>query len=177
MPEPILTTAALIAGAKTASDLLDSFSKVCKSVKSAAEAGQDLKDAGTLIGSIFTAEDRANELEHQAKSKGNLQEAMNLVAARGQIKQIKRTVRSTLAWECPTGMFQDWVAIEKLRGEFQEDLDNQLPTKEEKTANRKKIRHDEWIMSAVWAFIFILVIGGMCLALLKDKIKEWMTAA
>lgn len=169
MPEPILTTAALIAGAKTASELLDSFSKVCSSVKKAAESGRELKDAGTIIGSLFAAEDRCDELEKQAKSKGNLQEAISLVAARGQIREDKRFVRSFLSWACPTGMYQDWVAIEKLRGEFQEDLDNELPTKERMTNLKnagKSTTMDEAIKGGI---ITLLLLIGTVLWLVFRK--------
>lgn len=172
MPEPILTTAALIAGAKTASELLDSFSKVCSSVKQAAQSGRELKDAGTIIGSLFAAEDRCDELEKQAKSKGNLQEAISLVAARGQIREDKRFIRSFLSWACPTGMYQDWIAIEKLRGEFQEDLDNELPTTKENMAKAKKARSDDSLMDMIKVMIaLIAVIIGVIIGF-GQKIKE-----
>lgn len=172
MPEPILTTAALIAGAKTATDLLDSFSKVCSSVKQAAQSGKELKDAGKIIGAIFAAEDRCNELEQQAKSKGNLQEAVDLIAARGQIREDKRFIRSFLSWSCPTGMYQDWVAIEKLRGEFQEDLDNELPTTKENMAKAKKVRNDDNLMDMIKVMIaLITVIIGVMVGF-GQKIKE-----
>ena len=111
--EPVSTAAAIIAGAKTAKELLDTFKSVCASVKGAAEGGKDLADAGQLIGSIFTAEDRVNELHQQATKKGDKQEIMQLVTTRAYIREEKRKLRTVLAWSCPTGMYQDWVALEK----------------------------------------------------------------
>lgn len=157
--EPISTAAAIIAGAKTAKELLDTFKSVCASVKGAAEGGKDLADAGQLIGSIFTAEDRVNELHAKAKKEGNKPEVMQLVTARAYIREEKRKLRTVLAWSCPTGMYQDWVALEEA---------NQ-PTVEEKREVRKKIQRDDDVKNAVIAFTIVcalLAIGSVSVVVL-----------
>ena len=152
--EPITTAAAIIAGAKTAKELLDSFKDVCASVKGAAEGGKDLADAGQMIGSIFTAEDRVNELHAQAKKSGNKQEIMALVTTQAYIREEKRKLRTVLAWSCPSGMYQDWVALEEA---------NQ-PTIEEKRKVRKQMQKDDDVKNAVIAFTFICAIAAIVCA-------------
>lgn len=169
MVDPVTVTAGLIAGAKTAKELMDAFSSVCSSLKGAAEGGKQLAEAGSIIGSIFDAEDRVEELTKQAKSKGNLREAQNLVSARAFIREEKRKTRTVLAWACPTGMYQDWVAIEKLRGEFQEDLENELPSTQENMARAKKARKDDTIMDMIKVMLALI---GVILTLLVTMGKE-----
>ena len=143
--EPITTAAAIIAGAKTAKELLDSFKDVCASVKGAAEGGQDLADAGAMIGSIFTAEDKVNELHTRATQQGNTQEVIQLLAAKAHIREEKRKLRSVLAWCCPNGMYQDWQKLEEANA----------PTVEEKRKVRKQIQRDDDVKNAIIAFTII----------------------
>lgn len=156
--EPITTAAAIIAGAKTAKELLDSFKDVCASVKGAAEGGQDLADAGAMIGSIFTAEDRVTELHKQATAKGNKQEVIALVQAKAHIREEKRKLRTVLAWSCPAGMYQDWQALEEANA----------PTVEEKRKVRKKIQRDDDVKSVIIGFtiaaaITVVICAGLVL--------------
>ena len=148
----MLEVAAIIAGARTAKELLDTFKEVCSSVKNAAEGGKDLADAGQMLGSIFTAEERVNELHAKAKKEGNKTEVMALVTTKAYIREEKRKLRTVLAWSCPTGMYQDWVALEEA---------NQ-PTVEEKRKIRKQIQKDDDVKQIIIGFTIaaaLVVIG------------------
>lgn len=153
MPDP-LTIAAVIAGVKTAKELFDNFSELCSSVKGAAESGKELVGATGVITSIFSAEDKVEELKERAKDRGDLAEMQELVRVRAFIRDEKKKTEFVLSWACPTGMYQDWCEIK----EANRDMKERATTKE-KTLARKQIQKDDDIQSAIIATVVAGVIA------------------